>query len=267
MENNSFSMFRFQEDDDVSATGCPDFTVSSWDVGMNPMISYPGFPQASQGLGNIGYNNSNSSSKGKQPKQYQEAVSEGGTSNQEAQKKKMHRDIERQRRHEMSTLYASLRSVLPPQFLKGKRSICDQLDEAKKYIGCVQDNIRELGTKRDNIKIMSRADLQESGPGGFISSQLTRPVFVTVQPCCVGVEVLIRCDSMPEGFSFPVSKILKLLLEEGLGPVSCNSTNCDESLNYVIQSEVLDNHNPSVDLQVLQRKLNVMVTNLIDKNV
>ncbi|GER34989.1 basic helix-loop-helix (bHLH) DNA-bindingsuperfamily protein [Striga asiatica] len=262
MENNSFSIFNFQEDDADASASCPDFTVS-WDVGMNP-ISYPGFSQSSQGLG-IAYNknnNNNNSSKGKQPKQYQE-VSEGGTSNQEVQKKKMHRDIERQRRHEMSTLYASLRSVLPPQFLKGKRSICDQLDVAKKYIGCVQDNIRELGIKRDNINIMSRADLQESSPGGF-SSQ-TRPVFVKVQPCCVGVEVFLRCDSMPEGFSFPISKILKVLLEEGLGPVSCNSTRCDESLNYVIQSEVLDNS--GVDLQVLQAKLNVMVTNLIDKNV
>ncbi|GFP98372.1 hypothetical protein PHJA_001981100 [Phtheirospermum japonicum] len=82
-----------------------------------------------------------------------------------------------------------------------------------------------------------------------------------VEPCSVGVEVLISGDFMP---ALPVSRILQLLLEEGLVVVYCNWTKCDGSLHYLIQSEVLDY--PSVSLPMLQRKLNGMINNLIDIN-
>ncbi|KAL3647410.1 hypothetical protein CASFOL_008378 [Castilleja foliolosa] len=220
--NNSFPYFPFQEDENIPIS-CPDFTI--WDN----QISYPtGSPQQVQ---SIDFSLFRDDEKAKQPKNTQE------TNNQDdhVQKKIMHRDIERQRRQAMATLYSSLRSVLPAQFLKGKRSVSDQIHEATKYIRCLQKNVKDLGMKRDNVKILSKSELQESDKKG-ISSKIS-PFCVRVEPCSVGVEVLISGDFMGEGPTLPVSRILQVLLKEGLVVVCCNWTKSNGRSHYVIQSE------------------------------
>lgn len=107
METNSTSFFPLQQDDELAIT-CPEFSI--WDVGIDH-ISYPAdSPKVEAGI------NLDDNEKGKLPEKLQEL--KGGSANQELQKKILHREIERHRRREMATLYASLRSVLPPQHIK-----------------------------------------------------------------------------------------------------------------------------------------------------
>ncbi|KAG9452105.1 hypothetical protein H6P81_005009 [Aristolochia fimbriata] len=208
-------------------------------------------------------------------------------------KKIIHRDVERQRRHEMAMLYSSLRSLLPIEYLKGKRSISDHMNEAANYIRHQQKKIKELGEKREGLRrvvAVSNNIIAASGTTSSSSSTTTnmscstdhdhvlmegRLIFkymrsVIVRPCWIGVEVLISGFSREEA---PLSRLLALLLEAGLHVVSCTScvssssttTNTtttstslldhylDNRVVYNIQSEVGDE--VLLDLSQLQQKL------------
>nr|XP_016443892.1 PREDICTED: transcription factor bHLH120-like isoform X2 [Nicotiana tabacum] len=97
----------------------------------------------------------------------------------------MHRDIERQRRREMSALYSSLRSLLPLQYVKG------------------------------------------------------------------GIEILISVDCKAQ--SFPLSRVLRELLKQGINVVSCVSAKVNQRSLHTIQIEVCDMNN--IDHQALQQKV------------
>lgn len=65
----------------------------------------------------IAGSNTNMGSRGQQPKLLASGQREN-CNNDEDKKKSLHRDIERQRRQEMATLYASLRTLLPLEYIK-----------------------------------------------------------------------------------------------------------------------------------------------------
>lgn len=185
-------------------------------------------------------------------------------------KRIMHRDIERQRRQEMANLYASLRSLLPLEYIKGKRSISDHMHEAVNYIKYLERSIGELGIRRNKLIIKksntctsSGGDSSSGSGNGSVESFSSNSLTVTVNPCPPdGLEILVG-SNLKDGAIFPLSRVLKKLMNQGINVVSCISANVNERLVHKILTEVSDPK--CIDNMALQQKLtNVLTAKSID---
>lgn len=213
-----------------------------------------------------GNSNPNSASKARKRYGYQSpsktnsAISEGvvglgDCKDEHTQKKLVHREIERQRRQEMAKLYASLRGLLPLEFIKGKRSTSDHMQQAVNYIKHMQENIEVLSVKRDRLKKFVETS-SAAGVGTNSNDSLTNqlPNTVSISSCNVGIEILINSCSIEDGF--PLSRVLKATVKEGLNVISCTSTKVNDRFIHSIQSEV--NDPVSTDLSMLQQRLTIV---------
>ncbi|KAK4732238.1 hypothetical protein R3W88_025226 [Solanum pinnatisectum] len=151
-------------------------------------------------------------------------------------KKAMHRNIERHRRREMGNLVTSLRSLIPIEFIKGKRSASDHMHAAVNYIKYLQKNIQELDNTRKNI--ISLDDQNKSST--IINTFQQNNNCVTVNKCEDGMEILINVNNSHNEEIFSLSKVLRWLLEEGLNVVSCDNSKQDERTLIRIQCQVSD---------------------------
>ncbi|KAM7272962.1 hypothetical protein ACFE04_027626 [Oxalis oulophora] len=170
--------------------------------------------------------------------------------NNNINKKTLHRDVERQRRQQMATLYSTLRTLLPLEFIKGKRAISDHMKEAVRYIEHQRKKIEELSIKRDELKRLSK--LRALSPERKNDSRIQNSLIcVKVHKSIDGLQILISSSLADE--VFPLSKVLQVLLQHGLDVASCVSSKANETLLQTIQTQVYDA--PCLDLSQLQQKL------------
>lgn len=117
-------------------------------------------------------------------------------------------------------------------FLQGKRSVSDHMHEAVNYINYMTNKIEALTIKRDELKSSFDSSAQTTDPGsGSYNPENHSPNSVVVRPCLDGIEIVI---SSP----FALSRMLEILLKEGLDIVGCASTKVNGRLIHTIQSEV-----------------------------
>ncbi|CAD5329018.1 Myc-type basic helix-loop-helix (bHLH) domain [Arabidopsis thaliana x Arabidopsis arenosa] len=160
--------------------------------------------------------------------------------------KLVHKEIEKRRRQEMASLYASLRSLLPLEFIQGKRSTSDQVNGAVNYIDYLQRNIKDINSKRDDLVLLSGRSFRSSNEQEWneISNH------VVIRPCLVGIEIVLSV------LQTPFSSILQVLREHGLYVLGCISSGVNDRLIHTLQAEV--NDLALIDLADLKDTLTLM---------
>ncbi|KAG8487864.1 hypothetical protein CXB51_018530 [Gossypium anomalum] len=169
-------------------------------------------------------------------------------------KKIVRKEIERERRQQMGKLYQKLRSLLPPESIKGKRAASDHMNEAVNYITYMKKRIGELSIKRDKVKKLSNRSALDLGSSSASSSGISS--CVAVHPFRGGVEIMISSGFGDQ--SWHLSTVLQAILEERLDVVRCVSSQTTEGLLHTVQSEVTDP--TQIDLSRLQTKLNDLIS-------
>ncbi|CAJ1952574.1 unnamed protein product [Sphenostylis stenocarpa] len=150
-------------------------------------------------------------------------------------KKWMHKETERQRRQEMGKLCTNLRSLLPLEYIKGKRSTSDHVHEAINYINHLENKVKQLQAKRDEL--LKESNLSRIDPDENENCRATHlPPLVFVHPFLGGLEIM--CSYSLRKSVFPMSRLLDILHKEGLNVVSTTSIRRDGRFIHTIQSEI-----------------------------
>ncbi|XP_060175817.1 transcription factor bHLH118-like [Lycium barbarum] len=261
--DNFHSMFPFQQDEDNELLFPQPCTNPINFIYQQDLVNdFAPFNSLELGDNNLAFNNNKNDSnnnnnnqrgnKLRKPSASSLHVEKEKGTNGNKEKKVIHREVERQRRQEMATLYASLRQQLPLENIKGKRSTSDHILEAANYIEHLQKNVKNLEEKRENLK--KESSLRNLGypKSGSSSTSDSSPAIVRVKECLDGMEILVNCGLNNEGFR--LSRVLEVLLQEGLSIVncSCTKTNTTSAL-HTIRTEATDQ--PRINVDVIQQKL------------
>ncbi|KAK7391102.1 hypothetical protein VNO78_19463 [Psophocarpus tetragonolobus] len=166
-------------------------------------------------------------------------------------KKCMHRETEKQRRQEMTRLCTTFRSLLPLEYIKGKRSISDHMHGGANYIKHLENKVKQLQAKRDRFRKLSNLSPVGSDSGSF-STTTDVPICVIVHPFPGGVQ--LKCSYSFRKYVFPLSRVIDIVLKEGLDVINCTSTKTDDRFIQTIRSEV-PHMMSGTNYTELQRKL------------
>nr|GLL45099.1 transcription factor bHLH120-like [Ipomoea trifida] len=184
------------------------------------------------------------------------------------EKKLLRRDVERQRRKEMGGLYRNLIALIPYEYIKGKRSTSDRLQETVKYVKDLKVRVEGLKGKREELK----DHLCSSSTNSMHNSNNNNAVKkcsidkeeneeddddegcrVTVKHCRGGIEVIVNiaCSRRNE---VPLSKLLRVIvMGGGISITTCVFTKVNKRLLHCIEAEVVEGR--SIDVAQLEQKL------------
>nr|GLL48560.1 transcription factor bHLH36-like [Ipomoea trifida] len=208
--------------------------------------------------------------------QHQQLQQIRNPNNPHQERKIIRRDVERQRRKEMGGLYKSLVGLIPYEYIKGKRSTSDRLQETVRYVKDLRKRVEKLSAKRDELKGVTEPAAADSTsnsllrPAAASSSSLMKgrdgcnnndeQSRVTVKACRAGVEVTVNVGAQKiKGGGVSLSKILKVLVGDGLSINNCCSIKVNDRLLQTIEAEVIGGG--SIDPIQLEQKLSVLVYN------
>ncbi|KAK1421408.1 hypothetical protein QVD17_23719 [Tagetes erecta] len=186
------------------------------------------------------------------------SADQGVKDHEDTQRKRVHREIERQRRQDMAKLYASLRGLLPLEFLKGKRSTSDHMHQAVNYIKHMQENIRLLSVKRDRLKKLVETSVSIHGTNTKEKRLMNLcPNTLSVRSCDgEGIQILINSCSLEDGF--PLSKVIDAISND-FNVVTYTCSKVNQRLIHSIQTEA--NDSVSTDYSMLEQRLAAIINN------
>nr|GEV56059.1 Myc-type, basic helix-loop-helix (bHLH) domain-containing protein [Tanacetum cinerariifolium] len=181
------------------------------------------------------------------------------------QRKLVHKEIKRERKKNITKLYASLGTLLPTEFIKGKCSISDRTYLVVNYIKHMQEKIEALSVKRDQLNKLV---------GMSVKGNVMNNVSIN---SCNGRTVEIQISSYSIEDRFHLSEILKALVEEGLHIINYTFTkinkrnqkgkNLDEDNLRQMQNnflkkyfEFLDNKDTGMEEDLIRIKSNIYST-------
>lgn len=106
------------------------------------------------------------------------------------------------------------------------------MSEAVNYIKDLQDRIRNLGDKKDQLKRVTKLEDNESTEEKCLPLEN-----VTVTRCWPGVEIVVKTGSNQ---GFRLRNVLEVLGDEnqGLNVIDCVSTKVEDRFIHTIKSEV-----------------------------
>ncbi|KAH9317658.1 hypothetical protein KI387_019427, partial [Taxus chinensis] len=144
-----------------------------------------------------------------------------------------HKFVERKRREDMKTLYFVLRSLLPEEYIRGKRSTAEHLSQTTEYIKHLQHKVKELTQKREETRNgIIGGDLTFTEDLNFSVSSETFP---TVKVITVGSGVLVSTNTVKS--DMVLSDLLLTLENNGLDIVSASSSAMSDKIFHTIHAK------------------------------
>eukprot|EP00253_Pinus_taeda_P029112 PITA_29112 len=169
--------------------------------------------------------------------------------------------IEKQRRKDMNALLSVLKSLLPDENLRGKRSAADQVQESVNYIHHLQRKVEDLQREREKMKVDSGKNPNLSVQGlrfsGNEKFRIKAPAigesdqgFPSINIIPMGSAVQVRTNTFDHQLLY--SDLLMALEDGGLEVVSASSSTISDRVYHTIHAKVSDLNIFNVDTVYLK---------------